>query len=172
MERVDSKRLRVVKYATEGDALSTLDNPNIKDIRNRTTTARNRKAKSIKEIKAVWGSETEDWHFEEFGELYLSKVAAVAKKHSFDKASRMILQVTMDRLRKGQSSRGSTRDIITRDWGNLNAMNEEDANSLLLRPSLDAEELAQFEMNLIKLNVSGERGRSEKRLTTVKTTKI
>ncbi len=144
----------MARFPSREDAINSLDNPQLRDLRMRALGSRNRKEKAVTAIKQKWGPGTYDWLFETLGENYLYNVAAVADQYTFEDASAIVRHITMDRLRKCQTGRGSTRSIISKDWQELRLMEKSEVRQLLLRPPPTASELAGFETTLIQLDQS------------------
>ncbi len=108
-------RMWRAKFTSKDEAIRALDTPLLKDVRIRAQTSRNRKERFIMTIKKEWKEDVTDWQFDKLGENYLSNVASAARKWSFDQASDMVGKITVDRLGRTQSGRGSSRSVLTKD---------------------------------------------------------
>ena len=85
-------------FKSEADALSMLDNPLLKDLRNRAVQGRNRKQRYASEIRKNWGEITDQWAFDHIGEHYLSRVCAASKIWSFQDATVIVSQIAASEL--------------------------------------------------------------------------
>jgi hypothetical protein len=139
------------KFESKDDAIKAIDTPFLKDFRARAQSSRNRKERYIAIIKAEWGTSVQDWRFEVLGENYLGNVASVAGDCTFELASDMIRKITVNRLQKTQSGRGSTRSIITKDWADIRSLDENEVKLLLSREPISDHELIRFEHSSIQL---------------------
>jgi len=60
----------------------------------------------------------------------------------------MVAQVAIDRLRVVKSGRGSSRQVITKDWQDLEKINEATACALLAQPLPSSKELKELDIEL------------------------
>lgn len=71
--------------------------------------------------------------------------------YPYHAASKMIMQMTMNRLKKHLTERDFCRIIMTRDWIELQMMNNDEARELLNLSSIHTEELVFFETSFREL---------------------
>lgn len=148
------RKLWANKYQNETDALAAVDNEVLKSIRNMAKCARTRKQKSAKMIQKNWGLLTKYWAFDSLGEHYLNNVAHVSESWSFADASIIVGQIAIRRLNTVQQGRGSSRRLITKDWGAVQTLTKEEAESMLLKGMPSMAELQALEMTIIDLDLS------------------
>lgn len=139
------------RFSTREEAIRALDSAWLKDMRMRARSSRDRKSKYAAAIMKTWGKDVDDWKFNELGENYLGNLAAVADKYDFQTATKMVMQITMMRLRKCQIGRGSSKEILNKDWADLRHMKDEEAKNLLTRQPIAPSELDQFQATFMKL---------------------
>lgn len=78
-------------------------------------------------------------------------MTGVAKNFNFQDATKMIIQVAILRLKKLQTRRGSTQEILNKDWAKLNQLSIKEArNFVSLRP-IQSKELDRFDQNVAKI---------------------
>ena len=110
------RRLWTSRFATEAEAMSSLDQPWLRDLRQRLSVRPDRKGALIQKIKLRWGTATDDWSLDKMGEHHLGNVAAAARSYEFDEALGLAARAALIRIRAGTVGRGVSRRISTGDW--------------------------------------------------------
>lgn len=141
-----------VEYVSKEDAIRNLDTTQLKNIRSQAQAGRNRKSKYAAAIGQKWGAGVEEWKFEELGENYLGQVAAVANEYTFEEAIHLVRHLTVKRLEKRQSGRGSMREITHTDWVSLKNLEKSEARRILTLKPVQEIDLVLFETSIDEIS--------------------
>lgn len=133
------KFMMVKRFKLEKLAFFFLSKP--KKLRLKAENNQKRKASYMNIIDHHWGERVGGWDINRLGETCLSALASITKKYELEQAITMVTQITMTRLREVRSGRDSARQVITRDWQDLDRLSDESAQSLLAKERPSTEEL-------------------------------
>ncbi|MCJ1412158.1 hypothetical protein MMC19_006250 [Ptychographa xylographoides] len=140
-----------VEYATKAEAIAAIDTPLLRDLRNNATKGRRRKGKYIETITKNWADTTPAWVIDTLGENCLYSLASISKRYSVKEAMDAVVQITMIRLREVKTGRGSTRQIQTTDWQDLEKSERDIVLELTTRPPPSDSELAALGTDILTL---------------------
>ncbi len=150
-EMLIDEKIRKAKFKTKNDVIKMINILFLKNFRAHAQLSRNRKKRYIVIIKTKWEINVQDWWFKILSKNYLNNVVSVAKDWIFELTSNLIRKIIMNHLQKTQLDQNSTRSIITKNWRDMQLLNENEIKVLLSQALISNHELVRFKNSSIQL---------------------
>ena len=151
---MEARKLWQTRFPTRSEAHRILNTPAMQALRNGATARRRRKDKASQQIRSAWGAGVADWHFEGLSEHALEYIAMASTQYSIEDATRLVTQITMQRLHQSKAGRGSSRSVLASDWKELSKIDAGRRQGLLNLPFPDAAELAALQIESTVFDLS------------------
>ncbi len=150
-EMLIDEKIWKAKFKIKNDVIKMINISFLKNFHTCAQSSQNRKKRYIIIIKMKWEINIQNWWFKTLSKNYLDNVASVAKDWIFELTSNLIWKIIMNHLQKTQLNQDSTQSIITKNWEDMQLLDENEIKVLLSQASISNHELVRFKNSSIQL---------------------